>query len=49
MSVIQQTASDNLYRDMNSLVYADHRPTEEAIDRVVGKLNLEYVSLASRP
>lgn len=32
--------SDNaLYRDANSFVYADHKPSEDAIDRVVGKLN----------
>jgi hypothetical protein len=42
-SVIQRAAAENLYRNMDSLVYADHRPTEEAVDRVVGKLNLECV------
>ncbi|EGG03526.1 uncharacterized protein MELLADRAFT_38010, partial [Melampsora larici-populina 98AG31] len=41
-------ASENLYRDMNSLVYADHRPTEEAIDRVVGKLNLDIDKRSKR-
>jgi pre-mRNA-splicing factor SYF2 len=45
-SVIQRAAAENLYRNMDSLVYADHRPTEEAVDRVVGKLNLECVPLS---
>lgn len=39
----QQLAAENLYRDANSLLYADSKPSEEAIDRVVSKLNLEYV------
>lgn len=38
-----QAADDDLYRDANSFVYADHNPSEDAIDRVVGKLNLECV------
>lgn len=37
----QQLAAENLYRDANSLLYADNKPTEDAIDRVVSKLNLE--------
>lgn len=32
---------DQLYRDMNSFVYADHKPSEDAIDRVVGQINTE--------
>lgn len=36
-------AHQDLYRDANSLVYADHKPSEEAIDRVASKLNAEYV------
>ncbi|KAG0141779.1 hypothetical protein CROQUDRAFT_67939 [Cronartium quercuum f. sp. fusiforme G11] len=48
ISVVQKAASENLYRDMNSLVYADHRPTEEAIDRVVGKLNLDIDKRSKR-
>jgi pre-mRNA-splicing factor SYF2 len=35
------TAFEDLYRDANSLVYADNKPSEEAIDRVVSKLNIE--------
>jgi len=35
----QQLAADDLYRDANSLTYADNKPTEDAIDRVVGKIN----------
>ena len=32
-----------MYRDANSFVYADHKPTEDQIDRVIGKLNSECV------
>ncbi|KAG9046535.1 hypothetical protein FS837_004234 [Tulasnella sp. UAMH 9824] len=34
-------AHQDLYRDANSLVYADHKPTEDAIDRVASKLNAD--------
>ena len=34
---------DQLYRDANSFVYADHKPSDDAIDRVVGQINQEYV------
>lgn len=37
-------ASADLYRDANSLIYADSKPSEDAIDRVVAKINLEYVT-----
>lgn len=47
-SVIQRAAAENLYRNMDSLVYADHRPTEEAVDRVVGKLNLDIDKRSKR-
>ena len=39
----QQVAVEGLYRDANSLLYADNKPTDEAIDRVIGKINDEYV------
>ena len=39
----QQLAADSLYRDANSLLYADNKPSDEAIDRVIGKINQEYV------
>ncbi|KAH9829544.1 SYF2-domain-containing protein [Rhodofomes roseus] len=35
----QRIAAENLYRDANSLLYADNKPSEEAIDRVVSKIN----------
>jgi len=35
----QQLAADSLYRDANSLLYADNKPSDEAIDRVIGKIN----------
>ena len=36
-------ASEALYRDANSFVYADHKPNDDQIDRVVKKLNDECV------
>jgi pre-mRNA-splicing factor SYF2 len=39
----QQVAAESLYRDANSLLYADNKPSDEAIDRVIGKINDEYV------
>ncbi len=41
-SLQQQLAAESLYRDANSLLYADNKPSEEAIDRVIGKINKEY-------
>ncbi|KAI0718602.1 SYF2-domain-containing protein [Cerioporus squamosus] len=38
-SLQQQLAAESLYRDANSLLYADNKPSEEAIDRVIGKIN----------
>ena len=32
-----------LYRDASSFVYADHKPSDDAIDRVVGQINQECV------
>ncbi|KAI0032070.1 SYF2 splicing factor-domain-containing protein [Vararia minispora EC-137] len=37
--VAQEFAAESLYRDANSLLYADNKPSEEAIDRVVQKIN----------
>lgn len=39
----QQLAHDNLYRDANTLMYGDSKPSEDAIDRVVSKINKEYI------
>jgi len=33
--------SEDLYRDANSLSYANNKPSEEAIDNMVSKLNVE--------
>lgn len=41
----QQIAAENLYRDANSMLYGDSKPSEEDIDRVVGKINQECASL----
>ncbi|KAJ2915718.1 hypothetical protein MD484_g4684, partial [Candolleomyces efflorescens] len=35
----QRIAAENLYRDANTLIYGDNKPSEDAIDRVVGKIN----------
>lgn len=40
-------ASEDLYRDANSFVYADHKPSDDAIDRVIGKINIECVCFRS--
>ncbi|GAA5888207.1 hypothetical protein JCM6882_000320 [Rhodosporidiobolus microsporus] len=37
--LVPSTSNTGLYRDANSFVYADHKPTEDQIDRVIGKLN----------
>ena len=39
----QQLAAESLYRDANSLLYADNKPSDEAVDRVISKINKEYV------
>jgi pre-mRNA-splicing factor SYF2 len=36
------TASEDLYRGADTLSYGDSKPSEDAIDRVVGKINKEY-------
>ncbi|KAF5348867.1 hypothetical protein D9756_009758 [Leucocoprinus leucothites] len=38
-SVEQRLAHENLYRDSTTLLYGDNKPSEEAIDRVVSKIN----------
>ena len=38
------TASEDLYRGADTLTYGDNKPSEDALDRVVGKINKEYVS-----
>ncbi|TFK25418.1 mRNA splicing factor SYF2 [Coprinopsis marcescibilis] len=35
----QQLAAENLYRNANTLIYGDNKPSDDAIDRVVGKIN----------
>ena len=37
----QRLASENLYRNANTLIYGDNKPSEEAIDKVVSKINQE--------
>jgi pre-mRNA-splicing factor SYF2 len=43
----QHLIAEDLYRDANSLLYADNKPTEDAIDRVVSKINREYVAVST--
>ena len=43
----QQLAGEKLYRDANSLIYGDNKPSEDAIDKVVSKINQECVSSCS--
>ncbi|KAH9851046.1 SYF2-domain-containing protein [Lenzites betulinus] len=38
-SLQQQLAAENLYRDANTLLYADSKPSEDAIDKVIEKMN----------
>ncbi|KAG1828607.1 SYF2 splicing factor-domain-containing protein [Suillus variegatus] len=38
-SAEQRRAAESFYRDANTLLYADNKPTEDAIDRVVAKMN----------
>ena len=44
----QRLAAESLYRDANSLLYADNKPSEDAIDRVVAKINRECVASPAR-
>ncbi|PPQ92183.1 hypothetical protein CVT25_008957 [Psilocybe cyanescens] len=39
----QRLAAEDLYRDANTLIYGDSKPSEDAIDRVVSKINKESV------
>jgi pre-mRNA-splicing factor SYF2 len=39
LSQEQKLAAENLYRDANTLIYGDNKPSEDAIDRVVSKIN----------
>lgn len=39
------SAAEDLYRGADTLAYGDSKPSEDAIDRVVGKINKEYVGL----
>ncbi|KAN0066275.1 Pre-mRNA-splicing factor SYF2 [Thecaphora frezii] len=44
----QVVRREDLYRDASTIVYGDHKPSEEAIDRVVGHLNLEQEKIKRR-
>ena len=34
-------ANEMLYRDANSFVYADHKPSEEQVDKLIHKMNMD--------
>ena len=36
-----RSSSLDLYRDADSLIYADHKPSEEDLDRLTNKVNDE--------
>ena len=40
-SAASTLAAEALYRDANTLAYGDSKPSEDAIDRVVSKINQE--------
>ncbi|SPO34558.1 uncharacterized protein PSFLO_00029 [Pseudozyma flocculosa] len=44
----QVVRREDLYRDASTVYYGDHKPTDEAIDRVVGHLNLEQEQIKRR-
>lgn len=39
------SASEDLYRGADTLAYGDNKPSEDALDRVTGQINKEYVCL----
>jgi hypothetical protein len=39
------SASEDLYRGADTLAYGDNKPSEDALDRVTGQINKEYVLL----
>ena len=41
------TAHEDLYRGMDTLAYGDSKPSEDAVDRVVGKINKECVLITA--
>ncbi|KAF8319426.1 SYF2-domain-containing protein [Clavulina sp. PMI_390] len=41
LSAEARQAAEDLYRDGNTLAYGDHKPSEDAIDRVISKINLD--------
>jgi pre-mRNA-splicing factor SYF2 len=43
------TAAEDLYRGADTLAYGDSKPSEEAIDRVIGKINKECVEGFASP
>ena len=42
------TAAEDLYRGADTLSYGDSKPSEDAVDRVVGKINQECVKSAAK-
>lgn len=42
------SAREDLYRGADTLTYGDNKPTDDQIDRVIGKMNEKWVLLLSR-
>ena len=45
----QSMAVDAFYRDANTLLYADNKPSDEAIDLLISKINRESVLFTPSP
>lgn len=41
------SAAEDLYRGADTLAYGDSKPSEDAVDRVVSKINKEWVEIGS--
>ncbi|PWN50927.1 SYF2-domain-containing protein [Violaceomyces palustris] len=44
----QVVKQEDLYRDANTLSYGDHKPSEQAIDKLIGHLNVEQEQIRKR-
>lgn len=40
------SGAEDLYRGADTLAYGDNKPSEDAVDRVISKINKEYVILS---
>lgn len=49
MQRMKPVDGESFYADANSLAFADHKPSEEAVDQVIDRLNKECVVAPRRP